>query len=268
MIIVIFQTIQYDVYHTVSSAILNLFLRGLYRIDCPHTWQYDRHHHVSSNQPSLGVTLVMPWPKEHKPNTRARIIEAAAAEFRRHGIAQVGVADVMRRAGLTHGGFYAHFNSKEDLLAEALAYASEQVNSMLETPPEDDASAHRLLSAAMTYLSSFHLTHPERACPVASLGPELLRSSQKVRRTLAAEIRSRLKKLHDLTPARVPPETRRQQVAGAFACMVGGLILARGLNESEGLEFLKDCHAFLREALASSAPESLTTRPRRPRTGG
>jgi len=254
----------------VSSVILNLFPRGLYRIDCPHTWQYDRHHHVSSNQPSLGVTLIMPWPKEHKPNTRARIIESAAAEFRRHGIAQVGVADVMRRAGLTHGGFYAHFDSKEDLLAEALACASEQVNSMLETPPEDDASAHRLLSAAMTYLSSFHLTHPERACPVASLGPELLRSSQKVRRTLAAEIRSRLKKLHDLTPARVPPETRRQQVAGAFACMVGGLILARGLNESEGLEFLKGCHAFLREALASSAPESLTTRPRprRPHTRG
>jgi TetR/AcrR family transcriptional regulator, transcriptional repressor for nem operon len=127
----------------------------------------------------------------------------------------------MRRAGLTHGGFYAHFDSKEDLLAEALTYASEQVNSMLETPPEDDAPAHRLLSAAMTYLSSFHLTHSERGCPVASLGPELLRSSQKVRRTLAALIRGRLKELHDLTPARVSPKARRQQAAGAFACMVG-----------------------------------------------
>jgi TetR/AcrR family transcriptional repressor of nem operon len=60
----------------------------------------------------------MPWPKEHKRNTRARIVEAAAGEFRKHGIAQVGVAEVMRRAGLTHGGSYAHFDSKEDLLAE------------------------------------------------------------------------------------------------------------------------------------------------------
>src|SRR5215471_21654157 len=111
----------------------------------------------------------MPWPKEHKRNTRARIVEAAAAEFRQHGVAQVGVADVMRRAGLTHGGFYAHFDSKEQLLAEALAYASQQVSSMLDTPPEDDASAHRLLDAATIYLSSFHLTHPERACPVATL---------------------------------------------------------------------------------------------------
>jgi len=191
----------------------------------------------------------MPWPKEHKINTRARIVEAAAAEFRQHGIAQVGVAEVMRRAGLTHGGFYAHFDSKEELLAEALAHASEQVNKMLDTTSPDDASAHRLLGAAATYLSSFHLSHPERACPVAILGPELLRSSQKVRRKLAADIRRRLKKLHDLIPAQVPPQTRKQQAAGAFACMVGGLILARALNESERTKFLKDCHGFLREAL-------------------
>jgi len=216
----------------------------------PITLQYDEHHDVSSNEFLAGVTLIMPWPKEHKRNTRARIVEAAAEEFRRHGIAQVGVAEVMRHAGLTHGGFYAHFDSKEDLLAEAVGYASEQVNSMLDTSPEDDASAHHLLEVAMTYLSSFHLTHPERACPVATLGPELLRSSQKVRRTLTAEIRRRLKKLHDLTPAQLPPEARRQQAAGAFACMVGGLILARALNESEGMKFLKDCHGFLREALA------------------
>src|SRR6516225_6971870 len=133
----------------------------------PITRQYDGHHDVSSNEPFAGVTLIMPWPKEHKRNTRARIVDAAAAEFRQHGIAQVGVAEVMRRAGLTHGGFYAHFDSKEDLLAEALEYASEQVNGMLDTSPADDASAHRLLGTAMTYLSSFHLTHPERACPVA-----------------------------------------------------------------------------------------------------
>jgi AcrR family transcriptional regulator len=57
------------------------------------------------------------------------------------------VANVIRRDGLTHGGFYAHFASKEDLLAEAVVYASEQVNSILETPLEEDASAHRLLSA-------------------------------------------------------------------------------------------------------------------------
>ena len=86
--------------------------------------------------------------------------------------------------------------------------------------------------------------------------PELVRSNEKVRRTLTSEIRRRRKKLHDLTPANVPAETRREQVAGALACMVGGLILARGMKESEGLEFLKDCHSFLRSALANSDAES------------
>jgi TetR/AcrR family transcriptional repressor of nem operon len=199
----------------------------------------------------------MPWPKEHKRQTRARIVEAAATEFRQHGIAGIGVADVMRRAGLTHGGFYSHFASKEDLVAEALAYASEQVNGMLEKPAKEDATAEPLLRAAMTYLSSFHLEHPERACPVASLGPELLRSSQKVRRTLTAEISRRLRKLEDLIPASLPPEIRRQRAAGAFACMVGGLILVRGLKESDRLEFLKNCHGFLRAALADPGPEDV-----------
>jgi AcrR family transcriptional regulator len=141
----------------------NLYPAFVGDIDVPYR-QYDSHHDVLSGTTFFGVTFIMPWPKEHKRNTRARIVEAAAAEFRQHGITQVGVADVMRRAGLTHGGFYAHFASKEDLLAEALVYASEQVNSMLETPRKDDTSAHRLLSAAMTYLSSFHTSQPELGC--------------------------------------------------------------------------------------------------------
>jgi TetR/AcrR family transcriptional regulator, transcriptional repressor for nem operon len=204
------------------------------------------------------MMVIMPWPKEHKANTRQRIVEAAAAAFRQHGIARVGVADVMRRAGLTHGGFYAHFASKDDLLAEALVYASAEANGMLETSVKNDAPARQLLNAAMTYLSSGHLAHPERGCPVAALGPELMRSNEKVRRTLTSEIRRRRIKLQDLAPADVPAETRRQQVAGAFACMVGGLILARGMKESERLEFLEDCHSFLRGALANSEAERQT----------
>lgn len=62
----------------------------------------------------------MPWPDEHKAKTRERIIKTAAAAFRRHGIAQIGIADIMREAGLTHGGFYAHFKSKNELLPKRL----------------------------------------------------------------------------------------------------------------------------------------------------
>jgi TetR/AcrR family transcriptional repressor of nem operon len=190
----------------------------------------------------------MPWPKEHKRNTRKRIVETAAAAFRQAGIAQVGVADVMQRAGLTHGGFYAHFASKDDLLAEALPYASAQVTSMLETSLQEAPSTHRLLQAAMTYLSSFHLAHPERGCPVASLAPELMRGDEKIRRELAAEIRKRLKQLHDLTPAQLPLEVRRRQVAGAFG------IRGSGISQGVSQLFARCADQFQPEAHHSKAP--------------
>ena len=190
----------------------------------------------------------MPWPKDHKRNTRERIIEAAASAFRQRGIDNVGVADVMRDAGLTHGGFYAHFASKDDLLAAAVAYASSQVTEMVETKGAN-ATKKGLLGAAFIYLSSAHAAHPEWGCPVASLGPDLVRSSTKAQRALAADIKKRLKQLFDLTPAEMPPEARRRQAAAAFACMVGGLIIARGLGDSDGLEFLNDCKRSLEDAL-------------------
>lgn len=197
----------------------------------------------------------MPWPKEHKQNTRDRIVEAAAAAFRQNGADQVGVSEIMQEAGLTHGGFYAHFASKEDLLVEALRYASEEANELLETesPAKGESGAPRLLAAALTYLSSYHLEHAERGCPIAALGPELIRSSQKVRRGFAAGITRRLEGLREL--ARGGVKKRRQQAAGALACMVGGLIVARGLKDSERAEFLNHCQAFLREALSPQAAE-------------
>jgi TetR/AcrR family transcriptional repressor of nem operon len=192
----------------------------------------------------------MPWPKEHKQNTRERIVEAAAAAFRQNGADKVGVSEIMQEAGLTHGGFYAHFASKEDLLIEALRYASEEANELLETESSarGESSAPRLLAAALTYLSPYHLEHVEWGCPIAALGPELIRSSQKVRRSFATEITRRLERLYELATGGV--KKRRQQAAGALACMVGGLIVARGLKEPERLGFLKDCQFFLREALS------------------
>lgn len=195
----------------------------------------------------------MPWPKEHKRNTRGRIIEAAAAAFRQRGIAEVSVGDVMREAGLTHGGFYAHFASKDDLLVAAVAHASAQVTETIESKAATDASMEPLLRAAFAYLSAAHFSHPEWGCPIAALGPDLIRSSPKVRRTLAAGIKERLEQLYHLASPRVPPEARKREIAGVLACMVGGLILARGLKESDGLELLENCQRFLQKALRDPA---------------
>jgi TetR/AcrR family transcriptional repressor of nem operon len=189
----------------------------------------------------------VPWPKEHKRETRERIVEAAAAAFRREGVAQVGVGDVMRGAGLTHGGFYAHFDSKDDLLANAVPHAMADARANLDRI--GGGAPGGLLDVTQAYLSPIHLNNPDRGCPIAALGPELTRGKQSVRDALGREIRRRLGQLDELLPPEAPPTVRKQQTAGALACMVGGLILARGLKPSERAAFLSDCQAFLKKAL-------------------
>jgi TetR/AcrR family transcriptional repressor of nem operon len=157
----------------------------------------------------------------------------------------------MRRADLTHGGFYGHFASKDELVAAALTQASAESAAMLETL-RGVPSGSQALDEATAYLSPEHWAHPERGCPLATLGPELTRGSRGVRRPLAAEIRQRLGRLAASFSSRVSPAARRRGAAGALACMVGGVVLARGLEEPEALEFLKDVRAFLREALAEA----------------
>jgi TetR/AcrR family transcriptional regulator, transcriptional repressor for nem operon len=190
------------------------------------------------------------WPSEHKRATRERIVEAAAAEYRAKGVSGVGVAQIMSRAGLTHGGFYAHFSSKDDLLAEALERATRQTCETLEGSLGGLTARRRLLAVIDRYLSSEHAAHPDRGCPVAALAPELARADRKTRQELARSIRSR--------------ELHEDEIAGVFACMVGGLVLARGLGGAEGEAILKSCRAFLRRALGQG--KGRRGGPRRPRT--
>jgi len=194
----------------------------------------------------------MPWSEEHKQKTRERILDAAATLFRERGLEQTTVAEVMQLAGLTHGGFYAHFGSKDELVAEAFAHASEQLRRLFTAAPTGDVSVNSLLSAAEKYLSIGHMTHPQRGCPVAAFGTELIRGSTRVRQRLSQEIQVRLTKLCEGTDARLPEAIRRSQAAGALACMVGGQVLARGLEESEGREFLDACRRFLKTALEAT----------------
>src|SRR5262249_14619108 len=115
----------------------------------------------------------MPWPEDHKLRTRRRIVAAASTAFRDGGISGVRVEDVMARAGLTHGGFYAHFDSKDDLLRAALEHASQQTIKALSKPLADVRDEDRLRTVIDTYLSPPHVAHPEAGCPLASLGPEI-----------------------------------------------------------------------------------------------
>src|SRR5947207_10236932 len=117
----------------------------------------------------------MPWSSTHKTETRERILHAAASAFRAEGVAAIGVGDVMGRAGLTHGGFYAHFSSKEQLVAEALRHASGQTTRRFDETAEA-GGADALRAVIDRYLNAAHVAHPEWGCVIAALGPEAARS--------------------------------------------------------------------------------------------
>src|SRR6188768_4006613 len=125
----------------------------------------------------------MPWSKDHKSATRGRILETASTAIRAKGVAGVGVAQVMEAAGLTHGGFYAHFGSKDELVASALAHALEQSGKRTGPAVEAAPADQKLRAAAEAYLTAEHLANIDRGCPIVALGSELTRGSGPARDT-------------------------------------------------------------------------------------
>jgi len=196
----------------------------------------------------------MPWQADHREQTRARIVEAAAAAFREHGIDGIGIADLMRRAGLTHGAFYAYFASKDELVAEMERLVTEARRTRVAAALSERAQHEKLMAFADMYLSSRHREHPESGCMFASLGGELARAEGPVRLRFDANIRAWLKQLTDYAPAR-GAEIRRQQATGAYAAMIGGMILARGVEDPHTADrILADVRDFLRSALNTEKP--------------
>lgn len=191
----------------------------------------------------------MPWPNDRKAQTRARIIDAAAAALREKGVAGVGVADIMASAGLTHGGFYAHFPSRDDLLAEAVTHASEESLRPLEASLDAASDEHRLHAVIDAYLSPAHAAHADAGCPVAAVGSEVARSGGRMHRNMARAIGERLDWMRSLLPPGRRTRAREEQVVGTLACMVGGLILARAVDKKESDAVLAACRGFLHRAL-------------------
>lgn len=148
--------------------------------------------------------------KEQANQNRQRIIDTAGKLFREKGIHAVGVDEVMKGAGLTHGGFYGHFRSKGDLAAEALSQAMEE-----SLRSEQDYPS--LAALAETYLSKAHRDEAENGCTVASLGPELARLPSGKRGAIASYIRKRIGQVEALQekPAATLIAARRLPISQA-----------------------------------------------------
>src|SRR6201991_1515249 len=130
----------------------------------------------------------MRYSKEHKQETHARIVRKASVRLREKGAHGVGVADLMKEAGLTHGGFYAHFDSREALLIEAFAYAMDRSMEHWRKTAEQTSPEKRLSMIVDSYLTTTHRDDPGRGCAVPTLGAEIARESPKTRKAFAAKL--------------------------------------------------------------------------------
>lgn len=164
-------------------------------------------------------------------NHKEQIIATAARRFRERGFDGISVAEIMKEVGLTHGGFYRHFSSKDELVAIAsLRAVSETVAKWRKIA--DDATGDRLEAIADSYLSLRHHDHPETGCLVAALGGELSRQSSVVKDAVTEGGRQMIDFLSGVAPGKTKA-LRRKQAIVVFASMVGGLILARMTSDNE-----------------------------------
>lgn len=165
-----------------------------------------------------------------KEATHERIVSAAARAIRRSGYDGTGVADIMKDAGLTHGGFYAHFASRDAMLTEAADHAGAesiaQAREVVSTAPAK-RSLERLIHS---YLSQEHLKDVECGCPIAALGSEMPRQSQEVRSAATHRIKEMIDLVAREVQASGSAEAHRQSLV-TVATMVGTLILARAVND-------------------------------------
>lgn len=168
----------------------------------------------------------MRYSKEHKLETHARIVQKASVRLREKGAHGVGVADLMKEAGLTHGGFYAHFSSREQLLVEAFAYAMDRSTERWRKLAAETPREQRLALIVDHYLSATHRDDPGRGCAVPALGAEIVRESSKTRKAFA----SKLDEMIDAIASEyveAPPKTARKQAVATLATLTGTLLLAR-----------------------------------------
>jgi TetR/AcrR family transcriptional regulator, transcriptional repressor for nem operon len=158
--------------------------------------------------------------------TRRRIVKTAAAEFRRNGIHATGLSDVIAAAGLTHGGFYRHFDSKDQLVAEACAAAMESAGETTEASACHGVGNDALEAIVTSYLSADHRDNQSEGCLLAGLGSELARSDDKTRAVATAGF---LKLVDVLTKQyrQTTPKIAKARALVAASAMIGAVMMSR-----------------------------------------
>jgi TetR/AcrR family transcriptional repressor of nem operon len=169
----------------------------------------------------------MRYQPEHKAETHRKIVKDASRRVRSEGIAGAAVSAVMRDAGLTHGGFYKHFGSKDDLLMEALSDAFRETADRLTQAAEKSSRPQAAWKEIVrAYLNPEHCDHVESGCPVAALAPELARVDKSTKPRIAAEIAQYRNRMLPFMPGRRTAD-KESAFFSIFSTMIGAMEIAR-----------------------------------------
>lgn len=166
----------------------------------------------------------MRYDKDHKENTRRRVLEVAAARFREDGLDSVGVATLMGDAGLTHGGFYSHFPSKEALIEEVIDTGMDEDFKRIKAATQEGG----IEAFIEYYLRPAHRDNPSRGCPAAALTPEIARRSPATRQAFTRRLERMVAYIDSLLP-----ESNIEVARAIFGTMLGALQLARTVSDEK-----------------------------------
>jgi TetR/AcrR family transcriptional regulator, transcriptional repressor for nem operon len=172
----------------------------------------------------------MRYQAEHKVEIHQKIVKDASRRVRAEGITGAAVSAVMRDAGLTHGGFYKHFGSKDDLLLESLSEAFREMAARLTEAGEQSRPGTAWKAIVKTYLSPEHCDHVEYGCPLAALAPELARADKAMKVEILEELVKYKSRMLPLMPGRRDADKERA-FFGIFSTMIGAVAIARLLPD-------------------------------------
>jgi TetR/AcrR family transcriptional repressor of nem operon len=189
-----------------------------------------------------------------------RILDVATRLFRERGIDGIGVSDLMKAAGLTHGGFYGHFASKEDLVAQACRRAVARMRQNWINVV-DQATGDPLEALAATYLTPKHRDGAGRGCAMAALGPEVARQGPAARHAMTEELRPFIDYLSSLVKSG-SRSLRRQKALATYASLVGALVVSRVVDDPD---LSNEVLAAVAATMHNKEPEHTQLKSRSPR---
>jgi TetR/AcrR family transcriptional repressor of nem operon len=171
----------------------------------------------------------MRYDEGHRRRIHSRIVENASYGLRQNGAEGLSVVDLMKLAGLTHGGFYNHFDSRAALVGEAIAFAMDQMTARWKKLADGKANGDRFEALIADYVSPRHRDDPKQGCALPTLAADVARSSQSERRAFASKLEKMIDVFAELLPNEAPQQAR-QIATGAIATMVGSIVLSRAVG--------------------------------------